>query len=524
MPPMTAPVPTNEGLIRRLLAGYGIQGVNVTVMLLLQLLVIPIFLSYWGQQVYGDWLTLSAAAGFMALADLGFGGALANHLRASWSRGDGVAFRRTIRMGLSVHAGLAVLAAVAVLILATGLDLPTRLGVANQTDATAIFILLCFTNLLTTPRWLFTTIYSARGEFGREGSLNLLYYGGQILVQGTSVVLGATPVETAVACLATSLLLGWTPLLVDLMRHHSDVPLRPQRPTLAELKDLTAKAPYYLVPAVALSLQLQMPVVLLGMFAGSAAAVVFTTMRTFTGLTRQVTTQLFIVTSMEMARQHDQQDKGGLLHLYAQSGRLIAGMTGLLAGLSLVLGPTFFALWTRGTIVFDPALASVFLGTILVLGPTFGCVWLLRHTDHPETVAAGFALQTVLGITLCLLLLAAGLGPVGAALGVGVAELVAPGLQSMVVVGRLLRVQMLVVALPIYGTTVLALALGAGAALEAVRLAPGSGIVGLGVAAGLWAVLVAVPAFALLLDARQRTRFRRRLMGLIAALRRREPP
>jgi hypothetical protein len=39
-------------------------------------------------------------------------------------------------------------------------------------------------------------------------------------------------------------------------------------------------------------------------------------------------------------------------------------------GLSLFLGPAFFALWTRSTMVFDPLLAGIFLGTILLPGPS----------------------------------------------------------------------------------------------------------------------------------------------------------
>jgi len=504
----TASVPTNTGLFGRLAAGYGAQVSNVVVSSALQILLVPLFLSGWGKTVYGDWLMLSAIAGFVGLADLGVGGVLANRLRAAWSRGQAAAFQRTLATGVAVYGGLVGFWAVVLPVVALALDLPTRLGLAAGDDAPTIFLWLACANLLMVPRTLATAIYSARGEFGREGLLNLVYYCGQSLLVGVSVVCGAGPVNAAAVYFAAGLALGWGPLLVDVANRHRDVRLMAVVPTRTELAELAAKAPFYLVPAGAWIVLLQLPVVILGLLSTPETVVAFTTMRTFTGLTRQVTIQFFAITAVEMARQYTQGDTEGLLRLYRDSGRMIGAITGLLAGFSLVAGPSFFVLWTRGAVAFDPLLAEVFLATTLLLLPSFGSTGLLRLTDHPRAAAASFVLQPLCAAVVSALLVALGLGPVGAGLGVGVAELVAPGAWSMMGVSRLLGLRVGAFIWPILSTAALALALGSGAALAVVRLIPGGRALDLAVIAVLWLVLVVLPTSFLLLDARQRAAFR----------------
>ncbi|WP_431860965.1 hypothetical protein [Azospirillum sp.] len=497
--------PTNDGLLRRLAAGYGMQGINLAVLLSLQLLVVPIFLHFWSMQAYGRWLALNAAAGFFGLADFGVVAALGNRLRAAWSRGEAEMYRRLFQVGLGVCSGLTVAGTALLLASASILDVSGLLGLTEEADAETTFVLLGLMHLLGIPRALVVSIYSARGEHGRETGVNLIYFGAMLVVPAASAGLGGGLLGTAAANLAASVLLGWGVVLADVRRRYADLPLRIRPPNRGELAELVARAPFYSVTATAALVHMQMPVVLLGLMAEPGATVAFTTMRTFTGLTRQAATQLFIVASLEMARQHAQRDAAGIVRMYAESGRMIGGLSGLLMGMSMVLGPAFFVLWTKGAVAFDPVLAGIFLGTTLALGPSLGSTWLLRHTDHPRTLAAAFALQIPLGAGLCVALLAAGLGPVGAALAVGAAELVTPGLRSVAVVGRLLEVRMLTFLGPLYGTAVLSLLFGAGAALAADWLAPPGSLSGLMVTMGLWTVLAVGPAYYLLLDARQRT-------------------
>jgi hypothetical protein len=69
--PMTTAPPDPSppaGLLRRLAAGAGAQGLSSAVLLAGQLLSVPVLLGAWGADTYADWLVLSAAAGLLELA------------------------------------------------------------------------------------------------------------------------------------------------------------------------------------------------------------------------------------------------------------------------------------------------------------------------------------------------------------------------------------------------------------------------------------------------------------------------
>lgn len=53
-----------------------------------QLLMVPIFLSYWGPNYYGEWLTLSIIPSVLAFSDLGFGTAVSNSFVLFYSKNE----------------------------------------------------------------------------------------------------------------------------------------------------------------------------------------------------------------------------------------------------------------------------------------------------------------------------------------------------------------------------------------------------------------------------------------------------
>lgn len=60
---------------------------NRVVRILEQLLLVPFFLSVWGPEYYGEWLTISIIPSVLAFSDLGFGTAISNSFVLSYSSG-----------------------------------------------------------------------------------------------------------------------------------------------------------------------------------------------------------------------------------------------------------------------------------------------------------------------------------------------------------------------------------------------------------------------------------------------------
>lgn len=53
-----------------------------------QLLMVPIFLSFWGADYYGEWLTISIIPSVLAFSDMGFGTAVSNSFVLSYSKNE----------------------------------------------------------------------------------------------------------------------------------------------------------------------------------------------------------------------------------------------------------------------------------------------------------------------------------------------------------------------------------------------------------------------------------------------------
>lgn len=65
-------MPLNSNLKKRLISGLGANVFSQIVTILIQVVSVPLFLSFWGKELYGEWLIISATPMFLSMSDLGF--------------------------------------------------------------------------------------------------------------------------------------------------------------------------------------------------------------------------------------------------------------------------------------------------------------------------------------------------------------------------------------------------------------------------------------------------------------------
>ncbi len=126
------------GLRRRLLLGFGAQGLTLVAVTAQQLLLVPLFLGRWGAELYGNWLVLLAAADVLRLLELGLHFHMANVMRMAWARGDRQQFDRMLHIALGVYAGLLCTAAPLLLVAVAQIDWSALFGATGESHA-AIF-------------------------------------------------------------------------------------------------------------------------------------------------------------------------------------------------------------------------------------------------------------------------------------------------------------------------------------------------------------------------------------------------
>jgi len=77
-----------SGSLRRFTHGSLANILNKIINIFGQLLLVPIFLTYWGNQLYGEWLALSAIVGYLSLIDFGLQTFVLNRLNQSYTKNN----------------------------------------------------------------------------------------------------------------------------------------------------------------------------------------------------------------------------------------------------------------------------------------------------------------------------------------------------------------------------------------------------------------------------------------------------
>ena len=188
----------------RILRSFGADTLGQVLNVGIRLMLVPLFLSTWGAEAYGEWLILTAVAAWFALGDFGAQLYFINRLTAEWAAGRIDVFQKVLSTGLLlfiIFSGLLLgvaLLAVSWLPIGPWLELKT----VDHDLIKAILLLMALRFSVSLPFGLFLGIYRAIGiqatsvmygnlilmiQFVASG-LALLAGGGMVLLASLEVV------------------------------------------------------------------------------------------------------------------------------------------------------------------------------------------------------------------------------------------------------------------------------------------------------------------------------------------------
>ena len=302
--PPTSQPPTQEGMHRRLAQGFLAKSLAVIIQFGQQFLLVPVFLHFWGPERYSDWLVLLSTVTFLSLLDLGLQTTYSNELLMTWSRGERRAFNRVLHHGLAIYLILVLVAVSVLMVGAYAMPWPDLLNLKAATPVTATMVIgvLGLYVLANIPIAMVANIYRARGEFAlgsAVGSASLVTYLCATMVtlwlDGGMVMLAAAHLVVVAAT--------WGAIVTHLKRRYIDLHFGLRRPSRNEIRKAMTTSPAYAVIPAAMALNVHGTVLMIaGLGAGAVEVVVFTTIRTLTGVARQAAAQLGQAAGAEMSR------------------------------------------------------------------------------------------------------------------------------------------------------------------------------------------------------------------------------
>jgi O-antigen/teichoic acid export membrane protein len=352
------------------------------------LLLVPLFLSYWSTEVYGEWIALSAAVAYFSTADMGMNRASGNALIKAYQRSEREQYQEIQASALLFYIGMA--SAVTALAVALCLLLPvTRwLGVVHIPRAAATFVmcLLAGRIMWTMPAGQIWNIFRTTGNLSASQWIVNLQMLGVIGATATVLCLGG-----GVAALAAW---TWSPLLLCTLlawflvrRSHGDLLPRLRAASLRGVTALIKPSLLFALIMVAMVITLNGPVILVAHLLGGAAVALLVTTRTLANAAGQVPTILCWALWPELTRLDAVGDKAALRTAHTLLVAAYMAISITFVGTLWFEGQGFIGLWTRGHLSVQPWLLRTFLLYVLCQAPWIASSMLAGATNRHRKLA-----------------------------------------------------------------------------------------------------------------------------------------
>lgn len=355
-------VVSEKPILERMALGFGAMGLGQVVTMFIRLAEVPLLLSFWDLQLYGEWLIVSAIPAYLMMVDGGFTNVTGREMIMRVSAGERlgalVLFQSTwaLLLVMSALIGLLALVTVPFMPFDTWFNLH---GIDNQGLRVAI-IILAFYVLVGFQTGLLYGAYSCEGQYAKgivfSALTMLLEFGGLAIAAMT----GGGIVEAALGYFAGRCV-GWVIFLAGLKKAVPWLRYGTANASRLEMSRLLKPSLTSMFFPLGNALNIQGMRIVVGMILGPAAVAIFTAIRTLSRAVIQPVTILTRLIEPELAiafgaGQHEQ-----LRKIFVKSSQIV-----LWSGLSVCVvlwfaGGKVLTVWTDGKVLLQEPLFSLLL-------------------------------------------------------------------------------------------------------------------------------------------------------------------
>lgn len=366
-----------------------------------QVFLVPLFLAYWGNILYGEWLTLSATVAYISMFDFGMQTYVVNRLNQYFARRKMDDYIRILHSSLFLcliifFIGL-ILTSVAIIVMP--LDRWFHFISTDHYTAKLVAVLLAIQVISAIPQGLITGIYRTIGEYPRG-----------VMIGNTQRLL--TIVLTVAVLLLGGGLIGVASIQLlpvvgasvyvwrDLKMRHSQIKLGVEKRDLKLALSLIGPSSLFFLIQISTGLTVQGSTLMVGATLGAASIVLFVTLRTLTSFIRQITGALNSTLWPELTALEAQGRYQVLreTHLLAIKITLIINICAAI--ILYFAGEEAIMLWTNGRINYDAQLMNAFLFLLILQTPWLVSSVILASSNNHQLLSICYIASAVAGLGL----------------------------------------------------------------------------------------------------------------------------
>ena len=400
---------------RRLLFGFLSNWISRLAGILIQLIQVPVFLHFWGKDLFGDWLLVSAIPVYLSFSNVGFGSVASNEMTMMMGREDQEGALAVFQSCWWLIAGIC--SAVTLLFAALIYFAPLAhwLKLQQMSGIEAKWVIFCLGTAVTLGQLeqLIGAAYTCVGKYPYGTFLKSMMTLVAFALMLIPVVLGHGP---AAAALALSLANGVGTILFCFFVRR-DIPwLRFgwQYANWGEIKRLTGPAFAFMGFPIGNALNLQGTLLAVGHVLGSGDVVIFSTARTVSRVALQMVQLVNNTFWPELSISFGAGNLALVRSLHRRSCQLALGISFAIIIFMLTVGPWFLTHWTLHNVPPSPKLLFLLLVSVFFYSLWSTSSTLMMAINQHRRLSLNYVLAT--GVTIfATVLLAKQFGLLGAA-------------------------------------------------------------------------------------------------------------
>jgi O-antigen/teichoic acid export membrane protein len=391
----------DSSLRSRIARGLSANAFGQLVTLVSQFVGLPVFLNYWGIQLYGEWLVLSAIPAYFALSDVGFSSVAANDMTILMASNDRAGAQNVFQsVWLLISAfSLVSLTLVAYFVWLTPIHLWMNFQLLSHDQAsTILFILACYV-LVGIQGGLIQAGFRCIGKFALglwyANLLRLFEFSAVIL----TVFLGGSPVQAAKTYLLARCF-GTLIIAVLMLREIRWLKFGFGDANYSTVRRLTKPAIAFIAFPLGNALSLEGFILVIGNILGPIAVVTFSSLRTLTRSILQIIGMINSTVWPELSLAFGTNNLELARTLHRRSCQVSLWLTMLTAIIMFFAGDWLLHLWTHGKVVMN---YSIFLMLLVVV--VANSIWLtssvvLVSINRHIKMALVYLIATALSLVL----------------------------------------------------------------------------------------------------------------------------
>jgi O-antigen/teichoic acid export membrane protein len=364
-------------------AGHGVQTLT-------HLLLPPAFIAAYGVHGYGEWLTLSAAVGYLSTLDFGLQTYVLNELTALYHQRKMEQFHQVQSVGLILtlaFVGSGILLAGSVFLF----PITKLIGVSgSELQISLTVFCLALQVIAGIPLGQIFGIYRTFGQAHRGAMWGNAY---RLVLLGMTLSLALLRVPFWLLALGqvVSILTMLSAVLVCLKLYHPEVCPRVTYWDWKLARQILKPSSFFIFFILNQFVLFQAPVLILNRFAGPGAVVAFTVCRTLFSFIRQANSLLQAAIAPEVTRLNGLGDKDKLVRVYLFSeSAVLASALVINVGL-LLMSPVILRLWLNRVELFDwPMFLLMMVVSILMSVKDYKLYFQYATNRHTHTALVTF--------------------------------------------------------------------------------------------------------------------------------------